>query len=293
MRRKNKNLSFAAAVLILCLMTGPGSRSVQAAVEHLDSGTAGPLHYEVTYDQDAGTLTTITVTGQGAIPDYLPTYLGSTAPWNREFDPTEGAEGNYRIGRLILGNGVTRIGNYAFAGWTYPGNLYIREMEMFPASLKSIGAYAFEGQVFGYGFGEVRIPSTVTSIGEGAFDPMITIVCHSGSQAYRFAKKNGNRVVLTDKISVGRPKKLKLKSPSKARLKITFGAVTKAKGYEIQYGTKKNYSNAVTKDVKKRSLTLKLKSRKTYYVRVRAYKLDSEGAKHYGKWSAGAKLKLK
>ena len=115
MGRKNKNLSFVAVVLILCLMIGAGSRSVQAAVEHLDSGTAGPLHYEVTYDQDAGTLTTITVTGQGAIPDYVPTSLGSTAPWNREFDPTEGAEGNYRIGRLILGNGVTRIGNYAFA----------------------------------------------------------------------------------------------------------------------------------------------------------------------------------
>lgn len=290
---KNRNLQFAAAALVLCMMTGPGSRSAQAAVEHLDSGTAGPLRYEVTYDQDAGTLTTITVTGQGAIPDYFPTELGSTAPWNREFDSTEGAEGNYRIGRLILGNGVTRIGNYAFAGWTYPGNLYIREMEELPASLKSIGSYAFQGQVFGYGFGEVKIPSTVTFIGEGAFDPMITIVCHSGSQAYQFAKKNGNRVVLTDKISVGRPKKLKLKSPSKARLKITFGAVSKAKGYEIQYGTKKNYSNAVTKDVKKRSLTLKLKSRKTYYVRVRAYKLDAEGAKHYGKWSAGAKLKLK
>lgn len=291
---KNRKMTGLAAVLVLCLMTGFGLRTVHAAVELLDSGTAGPLNYRVTFDMGAGTYTTLTVTGQGAIPDYYPHPLGSTAPWIKEFDSQEGAERNYRIMSLVIGNGVTRIGNYAFAGWEYPGNLYLYEPVKIPATVRSIGAHAFDGQMFGYEFGErVTIPSTVTFIGEAAFDSEVVIVCHSKSEAYRFAKRNGNQVILTDRISVGRPGSLKLKSPSKARLKITFGAVSKAKGYEVQYGTKKNFSNAVTKTVKKRSLTLKLKSRKTYYVRVRAYKLDAEGAKHYGKWSARAKLKLK
>ena len=35
------------------------------------------------------------------------------------------------------------------------------------------------------------------------------------------------------------------------------------------------------------------KSRKTYYVRVRAYKTHSNGKKYYGKWSTVKKVKVK
>jgi hypothetical protein len=36
----------------------------------------------------------------------------------------------------------------------------------------------------------------------------------------------------------------------------------------------------------------KLKKGKTYYVRVRAYKVDSTGAKVYGKWSSVKHVKI-
>ncbi len=58
------------------------------------------------------------------------------------------------------------------------------------------------------------------------------------------------------------------------------------KGIEVKYSLKKNMKGAKTKSLKGKSLTLtKLKSKKTYYVKVRAYKLDSKKNKVWGKWS--------
>ena len=64
-----------------------------------------------------------------------------------------------------------------------------------------------------------------------------------------------------------------------------------AKGYEVQYSTKSNYKSATKKIVaaSKTSLSItKLKAKKKYYVRIRAYKTytDANGktAKAYGSW---------
>ncbi|MCI9448090.1 MAG: hypothetical protein HFH36_12050 [Lachnospiraceae bacterium] len=49
-----------------------------------------------------------------------------------------------------------------------------------------------------------------------------------------------------------------------------------------------------SKTIGKASLTLGgMKKGKTYYVRVRAYKLDSENGKIYGKYGAAKKAKIK
>ena len=67
-------------------------------------------------------------------------------------------------------------------------------------------------------------------------------------------------------------------------------------GYEIQYSTSKKFTKSTTKTVKKASTTqkkiTKLKSKKTYYVRVRTYKTVS-GKKYYSKWSKVKKIKVK
>ena len=67
-------------------------------------------------------------------------------------------------------------------------------------------------------------------------------------------------------------------------------------GYEIQYSTSKKFTKSTTKTVKKASTTQKkiskLKSKKTYYVRVRTYKTVS-GKKYYSKWSKVKKIKVK
>ena len=61
---------------------------------------------------------------------------------------------------VIIGNGVTKIGKYAFSGWS---NLTSVEI---PNSVTSIGNYAFSGCT---GLASVEIPNSVTSIGEYTF----------------------------------------------------------------------------------------------------------------------------
>ena len=89
------------------------------------------------------------------------------------------------------------------------------------------------------------------------------------------------------------PAKLKLKNLKGKKLKVTYGTVEGAEGYQISYGLKSNFKGAKAKVSKKATITLKkLKKKKTYYVRVRAFK-TVDGVKVYGSWSKKAKLKIK
>lgn len=64
-------------------------------------------------------------------------------------------------------------------------------------------------------------------------------------------------------------------------------------GYEVIYAKKKNFSGAKKKSSKTNSVTLSSLSKgKVYYVKVRAYKLDSAGKKVYGKYSSTKQVKL-
>ncbi len=67
-------------------------------------------------------------------------------------------------------------------------------------------------------------------------------------------------------------------------------------GYQISYATNKKFTKAKTKTLKsakKKQLVIKgLKSKKTYYVRIRAYK-KYKGKTYYGKWSTIQKAKVK
>ena len=75
---------------------------------------------------------------------------------------------------------------------------------------------------------------------------------------------------------------------------ISWKKVSGAKGYQVQWSNKSNFKSSVkSKNLKGNKLTVsKLTKKKTYYVRVRAYKTDSTDAKVYGAWSKKAKLKI-
>ena len=95
------------------------------------------------------------------------------------------------------------------------------------------------------------------------------------------------------KISVSTPAKPTLGNYAAGRLTVTCKEVKGADGYLIQYSTNKNMKNAKTVS----STTLKkniynLKKGTTYYVRVRAYKVDSAGKKVCGKYSAVQNKKI-
>lgn len=86
---------------------------------------------------------------------------------------------------------------------------------------------------------------------------------------------------------------LKLASKKKKQIVIAWNKMSDIDGYEINYGTDKKYKKFKTKKLSKskKSFTVsKLKSRKKYYVRIRAYKkyTDRNGDTQiaYGSWSS-------
>lgn len=91
--------------------------------------------------------------------------------------------------------------------------------------------------------------------------------------------------------SVTNTKNLKMKIALKS-------SVSDAKGYEITYATNKKFTkNKDTATIKKATTLTKTISKltkgKTYYVKVRAYTIDSAGNKIYGKYSNTISIKIK
>jgi hypothetical protein len=122
------------------------SRMVEASSEL--SGKCGD---NLTWTIEDGTLT---ISGTGDMWDYEKrnTSSSTTAPWGAHPDT---------INKLVLLEGITSIGNYAFNEvFNFSGSLVL------PNSLKSIGDYAFIQSGFS---GELIIPDNVVRIGDGAF----------------------------------------------------------------------------------------------------------------------------
>lgn len=73
---------------------------------------------------------------------------------------------------------------------------------------------------------------------------------------------------------------------NRGKLDVTVRKVSDAKGYQIRYSTKSSMKSSRKVLTKSNKKTLsRLKNGQTYYVQVRAYKLDSAKNKVYGKWS--------
>ena len=102
-----------------------------------------------------------------------------------------------------------------------------------------------------------------------------------------------NEVKKSNTVVVGKVKLIFAKNIKKGKIKATWKKLTNVSGYQIQYASNKKFKKAKRKTVKSTSVTIKkLKKKKTYFVRVRAYKL-ADGKKVYGKWSSVKKVKIK
>lgn len=98
-----------------------------------------------------------------------------------------------------------------------------------------------------------------------------------------------------DKVKAPKVKKvsgLKVSAKKKA-LVVSWKKLSDINGYQLQVSTKKNFKNAKTISINKSKKTYtasKLKSKKKYYVRIRAYKTyklaSGEKAKAYGTWKS-------
>ena len=122
-------------ILLIALLMGLSANAEK-------SGTCGPnLKWHLT---DNGVLT---ISGKGEMYDYLEDY--NRLPWSKS-----------DIKRIIIGDGVTTIGGFAFASCSALTSVTI------PNSVTEIGGGAFVGCS---ALTSVTIPNSVTEIGGGAF----------------------------------------------------------------------------------------------------------------------------
>ncbi len=96
------------------------------------------------------------------------------------------------------------------------------------------------------------------------------------------------------KVNVAKVSITSAKNSKSKQILLKYKKISGIKGYEISYSTDKKFKKAVTKkNTTKTSYTIsKLKKGKTYYVRIRAYKVDSTGKKVYGKYTSVKKVKV-
>lgn len=97
------------------------------------------------------------------------------------------------------------------------------------------------------------------------------------------------------KVTVAKSKIKKLTKKSGTKMSITIQKVSGAKGYQIVVATDKNFTKILTKTTTPKTTYLlkNLKKKKTYYIKVRAYKLDTNNQKVYGSYSSVKKKKWK
>ncbi len=105
------------------------------------------------------------------------------------------------------------------------------------------------------------------------------------------------------KVKNAKIKNLTVKSKAKKKISVSWKKVSKVNGYQVQVAKKKDFKGKniiLKKFTKKAKLTVKsskIKSKKAYFVRVRAYatykNAKNKATKVYGKFSAKKKVKVK
>lgn len=141
---------------------------------------------------------------------------------------------------------------------------------------------------YGEGENQVRaVDHTSLQIERGKFTERIKTISKS-------SKKNLTLYAKWQKVTVKKSAIKKMKAVSGRKAKVTVQKVEGAAGYQIVYSTDKQFKKNVKKvTISGTSKTLgKLAKGKTYYVKVRAYKKDSTGAKVYGSFSSAKKIKI-
>ena len=131
-------------LLVLCLSIGiicVSNIQAEAATYNIASGQAGNIEWCI---DDEGTLI---FSGSGEIPDYA---RGSSTPWYNY---------SYYINSIIIGDGITRIGDFAFEGLTNAKSIDLGN------SVQSIGIFCF----LQAGITTIEFPNSLTTIEQSAF----------------------------------------------------------------------------------------------------------------------------
>ena len=96
----------------------------------------------------------------------------------------------------------------------------------------------------------------------------------------------------TAKIVVKASKVTKATNVKGKKAKITVKKAASVTGYQIQYGTKKNFKGAKSVKTKATTKTVSKLAKKKYYVRFRTYKVV-DGKTYYSSWSGAKTVTIK
>lgn len=110
---------------------------------------------------------------------------------------------------------------------------------------------------------------------------------HNGKKLFTTTKATADVTYYAhwSKVEVAKVTGLTLTAKKNA-IKVTYAKDAEAAGYEVQYATNKEMTDATTYVMKGNVKTIKdLVKGTRYYVQVRAFKLDSTGNKVYGEWA--------
>lgn len=171
---------------------------------------------------------------------------------------------------------------------TYYSASFVEETDFFfdPGPLGDNAAYrSVNVLVKGTKPDEVKPSVPVTKPSEPTTAPSTT------QPATKPSTTNANKVSKPNSTSI---KKL---ANGKKSFTVTLAKVSGVKGYQIQYSTDKKFKNnnksvTVNKQKTTKTTVKKLKSKKTYFVRVRTYKTVN-GKKVYSSWSKVKSIKTK
>ena len=181
-------------------------------ISNVYEGTDGNISFSL--NRKTGTLT---ISGNGAMNNYAYTSergvngMGSTAPWgdqlkNNVFD---GQYNSDIITSIVVNEGVTSIGNYAFYGYdnvtsvSLPSTVTsigegafarcssIQNFDIHSKSIQSIGTYAFKDCT---GLSHFYTSSSVSSIADNAFTNCANLVMYGEANIYSQSFANANSI---------------------------------------------------------------------------------------------------
>ena len=150
--RKHRVLLISAVVAIMVFACGIITSN---AAEIVESGECGVDGNNITWVLDNEGV--LVLSGFGEMKDYNSDYY--TGSWNSDINPFYSLSENLKIDRIVIEEGITRIGNRAFQGCKECKQVSI------PDSVTDIGCKAFE---FCESLQTVHLPSGIKSI-DGTF----------------------------------------------------------------------------------------------------------------------------
>lgn len=233
------------------------------------------------------------------------TSIGAYAVGYDKFENSSGKEIYSKIPNFIIYgySPTSAAANYAAANGLRYINIGSKPAQTISGAssfTKAYGSKAFNLGASASNGGALTFSSSNTKVAAVSASGVVTIkgtgkatitITAAATDLYGGGSKTVNITVTPKKVAG-----IKAKAGKKS-MTVSWKKDTKASGYQITYAQKKNFKKGkknvtISKNKTTKRAIKKLKSKKTYYVKVRAYK-KAGSQKLYGAYSAVKKVKVK